>query len=302
MLPFVGPATFLRAPYRPLTEQWEADVGFLGVPWDVGVGYRVGARFAPQAIRQASLRYTLPPEGYYHPQHGYRLGGLKVVDAGDVEVPTIEYALAHERICHSARALRARVRLPLFVGGDHSISYPLLCAYDDVPDLHVVQIDAHLDFTDERSGTRYSNSSPFRRAVEHLPNLTHITTLGLRGVRFDPEAFASAQARGHTLVFREQLAEASLPEGKQVYLSIDVDALDPALFPATSSPEPDGLTYAEVAHLIQRIAHANTLVGVDLVEIVPSLDPTGNSMLIATRLLVDCLLAYFSSPASPDGR
>ncbi len=302
MLPFVGPDTFFRAPYRSLHEEWEADVGFLGVPWDITVGYRPGARFAPQAVRQASLRYALPSEGYYHPHYGYRLAGLRMVDAGDVDIPTLEYTLAHERITESARALRARVRLPVFIGGDHSISYPLLCAYADVPDLHGVQIDAHLDFSDERSGTRYSNSSPFRRAVEALPNLVHITTIGLRGVRFDPEAVAHAQARRHTLVFREEANSAPLPQGKPVYLSIDVDAFDPALMPATSSPEPEGLTYAEVVQIIERVARQNTIVGIDLVEMVPSLDPTGNSALIVARLLVDCLLACFSSPASPDGR
>src|SRR5690625_7715238 len=84
--------------------------------------------------------------------------------------------------------------------GDHCVRFPQRRAYDDVRDLHVVQLDAHLDFTDERNDTRYSNSSPFRRAVEALPNLTHITTIGLRGLRTDPEAAAAARARGHTLV------------------------------------------------------------------------------------------------------
>lgn len=295
MLPFVGIATFLRAPYHPLEEAWRADVGFLGVPFDLTVGYRTGARFAPQAIRQASLRYALPPEGYYHPRYGWRLKGVQVVDAGDVDIPTLNYELAFERITAAARALRQRVRLPLFVGGDHSISYPLLLAYDDVPDLHIVQLDAHLDFSDERDGTRYSNSSPFRRAVEALPNLQHITTIGLRGVRFDPEAVQAAQARGHTLIFREDmhaidLAHA-LPEGKPVYLSIDVDALDPALLPATSSPEPDGLSFSEATQIIQQVALRNLLVGADFVELTPHLDPSGNSALMAVRLLLELLMA-----------
>jgi len=295
MLPFVGVATFLRAPHRPLDERWRADVGLLGVPFDLTVGYRPGARFAPQAIRLASLRYALPPEGYYHPRYGWRLRGVQVVDAGDVDIPTLNYELAFERITAAARALRERVRLPLFVGGDHCVSYPLLLAYDDMPDLHVVQIDAHLDFSNERDGTRFSNSSPFRRAVEALPNLRHITTIGLRGVRFDAEAVQTAQTRGHTLLFREELrgidlAE-TLPVGKPVYLSLDVDALDPALMPATSSPEPDGLSFGETAQIIQQVARHNTLVGVDLVELTPSLDPSGNSALIAVRLLLEVMMA-----------
>ncbi|MEN3001901.1 MAG: arginase family protein [Armatimonadota bacterium] len=295
MLPFVGVTTFLRAPHRPLEEAWRADVGFLGVPFDITVGYRPGARFAPQAIRQASLRYALSPEGYYHPRHGWRLKGVQVVDAGDVDIPTLDYEQAFARIATAARALRERVRLPLFVGGDHSVSYPLLLAYDDVPDLHVVQLDAHLDFSDERDGTRYSNSSPFRRAKEALPNLKHITTSGLRGVRFDAEAVQVAQAYGHTLLFREELPALDLasvlPEGKSVYLSIDVDVLDPALLPATSSPEPDGLSFSEMVQIIQQVVQRNTLVGVDLVELTPPLDPSGNSALIAVRLLLEVLMA-----------
>ncbi len=298
MLPFVGVATFLRARYCPLSEAWQADVGFLGVPFDLAIGYRPGARFAPQAVRQASLRYALPPEGYYHPRDGWRLKGVQVIDAGDVDIPTPDYEQAFERITASARALRARVRLPLFVGGDHSVSYPLLRAYDDVPDLHVVQLDAHLDFSDERDGTRYSNSSPFRRAVEALPNLQHITTIGLRGVRFDAEAVQTARARGHTLLFREQLEGLDLatvlPQGKSVYLSIDVDALEPALMPATSSPEPDGLSFRETAQIIALVAQRNTLVGADLVELTPQLDPSGNSALIAVRLLIEVMMSALS--------
>lgn len=300
MLPFVGVATFLRAPHRSLSESWQAQVGFLGVPWDVAVGYRPGARFAPQAVRNASLRYALTPEGYYHPQHGYRLRGLALVDAGDVDVPTLETELAFERITESARELRRRVALPLFVGGDHSVSFPLLRAFNDVPDLHVVQLDAHLDFTDTRNGTRYSNSSPFRRAVETLPNLVHITTIGLRGVRFDPEAIRSAQARGHTLVFRDDLRQSDplpLPQGKPLYLSLDVDVIDPALFPATGSPEPDGLSFYETVSLLWQVIERNTLVGVDLVEMAPALDPTGTSALVAVRLLLEVLMAHFAKPA-----
>ncbi|MCS7065105.1 MAG: arginase family protein, partial [Fimbriimonadales bacterium] len=245
-------------------------------------------------------RYALSPEGYYHPRHGWRLKGVQVVDAGDVDIPTLNYEQAFERITAAARALRQRVQLPLYVGGDHSISYPLLLAYDEVPDLHVVQLDAHLDFSDERDGTRFSNSSPFRRAVEALPNLQHITTIGLRGVRFDPEAVQAAQARGHTLLLREDLPvldpTSTLPEGKLVYLSIDVDALDPTLLPATSSPEPDGLSFSETARLIQLIAQRNMLVGVDLVELTPHLDPSGNSALIAVRLLLEVMMACYQAP------
>jgi agmatinase len=299
-LPFAGIATFARAPHAPPHGEWSADAAVLGVPFDIAVGFRPGQRFAPRAVREASLRYALPPEGFYDLRADrVRLAGLALRDAGDVDLPSLEPELARERITAAARALRARARLPVFLGGDHSVSYPILRAFDDVAGLRVVQLDAHLDFTDARNETRYSNSSPFRRAADALPNLAGVTTLGLRGLRFDPEAVAAARARGHQLVPMWELgtpaaldaAAAALPEGAPVYLSIDVDALDPAVLPATSSPEPDGLSYAALLGLVQAAVRRNRLVGVDVVELAPALDPSGNSALLVARLVMDVLAA-----------
>jgi arginase family enzyme len=148
------------------------------------------------------------------------LAGLDLVDAGDVALAGLERAGERERITAAARALRARADLPLFLGGDHSISFPLLRAFDDVPDLHVVQLDAHLDFSDRRGDDRYGNGSPFRRAVEALPNLAHVTVVGLRGLRTDPEAYEAALARGHTLLRADAVRDdlesvlAALPSGR----------------------------------------------------------------------------------------
>lgn len=295
-LPFSGLVTFARSEPAGLDTDWQADVGVLGVPYDIAVGFRPGARFAPRALREASLRYAVPPEGLYDLRSGrMRLAGRTIRDAGDVILPALEPELTRRRIEEAARALRKRASLPLFLGGDHSISYPLLRAFDDVPDLHVVQLDAHLDFTDQRNDTRYSNSSPFRRAVEDLPNLRHITTIGLRGLRTDPEAVAAARARGHTLVPMWELDRLrhSLPAGQNVYLSLDVDALDPSIMPATSSPEVSGLSYDQMLWAIAQVVRDNHLVGVDLVELTPHLDASGNSNLLAARLLVETLAEQF---------
>lgn len=292
-LPFAGVASFARAPVVAPDGDWTADLAVLGVPFDIALGFRPGARFAPRAVREASLRYAPPPDGFLDLRTGRRrLAGARLVDAGDVVLPSLEPELARDRITTAARALRERARLPLFVGGDHSVSFPLLRAFDDVPDLHVVQLDAHLDFTDVRNDTRYSNSSPFRRAVEVLPNLTHVTVIGLRGLRVDAEALDAARARGHTLVPMWELEPLErvierLPQGKAVYVSVDVDALDPAVCPATSSPEVDGMSYATLMRLVAATAERNRVVGFDLVELAPNLDPTGNAALLAARLLVE---------------
>lgn len=313
-LTFTGPATFFKAPYRPWSAggappaaRARADerlhaVGFLGVPYDFAVGYRPGARFAPAAVREASGRFALPPEGFYDfASDRRRLAGARLVDAGDVDPVQLDHDASLERITLAARRLRGLVVLPVFVGGDHSVSLPLLRAFADVPGLEVVQLDAHLDFSDERNGTRFSNSSPFRRASEELPDLGRVTTVGLRGMRADQEAFAAARARGHELVAAAEVhtAPASvhdrLPRGATVYLSLDVDVLDPAELPGTSSPEPGGLSFAQVVALIAAVCERNTLVGVDLTELSPGLDPTGRSALLAARLLAEVAATWWDS-------
>ncbi|WP_018465149.1 arginase family protein [Calidithermus timidus] len=300
-LAFTGPTTFLKAPHRPLSEPWTADVGFLGLPYDFAVGYRPGARFAPGALREASGRYAPGPEGYFDLEtETYRLRGVRIVDAGDVDPVQLEYAETFRRITAAARALRKRVRLPVFVGGDHSITYPILRAYDDLAELYVVQLDAHLDFSDLRNGTKYSNSSPFRRAVEEVPGLKHITTIGLRGLRTNPEAYRAAKARGHTPITASRVRENlpwvldQLPQGKKVYLSFDADVLDPSIMPGTSSPEVEGLSYAEAMAVVRRAIQQNELVGFDFVELAPNLDSSGLSALVGARLLAEMLCEWAS--------
>lgn len=302
-LPFTGPATFFKAPYKPLSEDWQADVGLLGLPYDFAVGYRPGARFAPGVLREASSRLAPGPEGYFDFEtETYRLQGVLLVDAGDVDPAQLEYAETFRRITEAARELRRRVRLPVFVGGDHSVSYPILKAYDDLEELYVVQLDAHLDFSDIRNGTRYSNSSPFRRAVEEVPGIKHITLVGLRGLRTNPEAYQAARARGHTLLSARSAQEnlpwvlEQLPKGKKVYLSFDADVLDPSILPGTSSPEVEGLTYAEALQVVRRVLGQNELVGFDLVELAPNLDHSGLSSLVGARLLAEVLAVWGGLP------
>ncbi|MCX8088736.1 MAG: arginase family protein [Meiothermus ruber] len=298
-LSFTGPATFFKAPHQPLTEPWQAEVGLLGLPYDFAVGYRPGARFAPSALREASGRYAPGPEGWFDLEtETYRLKGVRLVDAGDVDPAQLEYLETFRRITEAARALRGRVKLPVFVGGDHSVTYPILRAYDDLEELHVVQLDAHLDFSDSRNGTRFSNSSPFRRAVEDVPGLKHITVVGLRGLRTSPEAYQAAKNRGHTLITASRVREnlpwvlAQLPKGKKVYLSFDADVLDPSILPGTSSPEVEGLSYGESLQIVRRTLEQNQLVGLDFVELAPNLDSSDLSALVGARLLAEVLACW----------
>lgn len=301
-VPSTGPATFFKAPLVPEAERGQAHVGVLGLPYDHGVGFRAGARLGPAALRAASARYAVPPEGFYDLDgERARLAGARLVDAGDVDPVQLDPQATFERITTAARRLRTVARLPLFVGGDHSVSFPLLRAFDDVADLHVVQFDAHLDYSDQRNGSRYTNSSPFRRAVEACPGLGPITVLGLRGMRADREAVASARARGHTLVTARRLREAwdevvdALPRRVPLYVSVDVDVLDPAIAPGTGSPEVDGLGVGEVVHLLDALIRGNRLVGVDLTEIAPELDPSGRTALAGARLLAEVMASWWDA-------
>lgn len=292
--PFTGPATFFKAVHRPDADRGEAHIGILGLPYDEGASFRAGARFGPGAVRVASSRYALGSEGFYDPEGAtMRMVGARLVDVGDVDPVRNDTERSFERITSTARRLRTVARLPVFVGGDHSVSYPLLRAYDDVPELHVVQLDAHLGYSDARHGSRFSAASAFRRAVETVPGLQRITTIGVRSPAVGREAVEAARARGHAVVsarsFRDDAGAVleALPQRAAVYLSLDVDALDPSLLPGTGDPEVDGLAYADVLRVVDVVVGRNRLVGMDLTELAPGLDPTGRSALVAARLLLD---------------
>lgn len=301
--PFTGPATFFKAPYRPDADRGEAHVGILGVPFDEGAVYRAGARSGPAALRQASGRYALGSEGFYDPDAAVqRLLGARLIDLGDVDPIPNQVEASYDRITSVARRVRTVARLPVFVGGDHGISFPLLRAFDDVPELMVVQLDAHLGFSDAARDGGGGSASAFRRAVDAVPGLRSITTVGVRETTTPREASEAARARGHRVVsvrrFRDdtEAVLAELPERAAVYLSLDVDALDPAIVPGTGDPEVDGLSYAEVHRLVDAVVAGNRLVGMDLTELAPELDPSGRSARVAARLLLD-VFALWWDPA-----
>ena len=295
MVSHAGFSTFARTPPAELDAEWHADAAVLGIPFAAADASHPGVRFAPRAIREASVRYAVPSGGFWNWHTNETiLVGRSLRDAGDVDLPSLEPEMAGAEIESAARALRLHCRLPVFLGGDHSVTYPLLRAFDDVDDLHVVQLDAHLDFTEVRDDEPWSKASSFRRAADALPNLTHITTIGIRDLRADREAVAAAKARGHTVLHADrisrdgQLPPDSLPAEKSVYLSVDVSVFDPEIRGA-AGPEAEGLSYRKVASVIRAVASANRVVGVDCVELSPEDDASGRSALVVARLLVETL-------------
>lgn len=320
-LPYTGVSTFAKAPLVDRAGDWRAGAAALGVPYDWGVGYRPGARSAPRAIREASARYALPPGGFWDVETGRtRLAGVGLVDAGDVDVLYLDTEETFSRISAAVAEIVARGAVPLTLGGDHSVTFPCVRGFAQAfaeggrwhgRRLHILQFDAHLDFRDELLGVKLANSSPIRRASE-LPFTGRVVNLGVRGLRTSPVDHEAAVRYGATPVLARDIHEATrrdgpeaiarflepLPAGEPLYVTIDIDGLDPSLCPGTGSPEPEGLTYTQVKAALRAAGDRHPIVGIDLVEVNPYFDPTGRTMLTAAALLLEALSAAWDGRAA----
>jgi len=231
-----------------------------------------------------------------------------VVDLGDVAVVRASQDRTVAAIEAAVRRARHEGAMLVTLGGDHSIAYPLVRAFDDYADLGIIQLDAHLDFADNVQGVPNSSSSPLRR-ISELPFVGPMAVIGLRGLRTDPAAFTAARDRGNALISRAALRDigpatvvASLPAMQQIYLTLDIDVLDPTLAPGASAPELDGLRYDELRELLRAIARHGRIVGIDVVEVSPPLDPAGTTALAAAQALIELLGAVFEARTKDEGR
>jgi agmatinase len=295
---FVGIRTFLSAPYQPDLDKLNADFAVLGVPFDEGTWGQPGERYGPRDLRENSQEYAHDlSEGFYYID-GDRtvLKGKRWVDVGDVLVyPTVP-AETDQKITDAVKTILAKKSFPIILGGDHSITFPVIRAYG-VP-LTVVHIDAHLDTWNGAKGNLDHASWVLR--VAKLPSVKRIVQLGMRGIANDPEAAGNAKVLGTKIVTGEEIhrrgvsaAIEAIPQSENIYVSFDVDSMDPTLAPGTGTLEPGGLTFAEVDALMLGIPKKGKLVGVDIVEVNPYRDPSGRTAQTAIRLLVDLLGAAF---------
>ena len=295
---FVGIRTFLSAPYQPDFEKLDADFAVLGVPFDEGTWGQPGERYGPRDLRENSQEYAHDlTEGFYYID-GDRtlLKGKRWVDVGDVIVyPTVP-AETDQKITDAVKAILRKKSFPIILGGDHSITFPVIRAYD-VP-LTVVHIDAHLDTWNGAKGNLDHASWVLR--VAKLPSVKKIVQLGMRGIANDPEAAGNAKALGTKIVTGEEIhrrgvsaAIEAIPQSENIYVTFDVDSMDPTIAPGTGTLEPGGLTFPEIDELMLGIPKKGKLVGVDIVEVNPYRDPSGRTAQTAIRLLVDLLGAAF---------
>lgn len=301
-----GLTTFGRRPL--LTEasqldEWQPDVAIVGAPHDVSTTFRPGARFGPRALRSSAYE-----PGSYHLDLGLEIfEWLEVVDFGDAYCPHADIPTSHANIGARVSEVARRGIVPVVLGGDHSITWPAataVAAHHGYGRVGMIHFDAHADTADTIEGNLASHGTPMRRLVESGaipgPNLVQV---GLRGYWPPREVFDWMGSRGmrwHLMdeVHRrglEAVVNTALSEVREhadlLYVSIDIDVLDPAFAPGTGTPEPGGLSTAELLRAVRSIVLSSEVVGLDVVEVAPAYDHADLTVNAAHRVVFEALAA-----------
>ena len=295
-LPFVGISTFGKRPYISDWDAIDADVAVLGAPYDFGTQWRPGARFGPRAVREASTLFSFGHAGAYDHEDDatYLAGDVRIVDIGDADIIHTKTEESHANIEFGVRKILKAGALPVVIGGDHSINIPCINAFSDQGPVHVVQIDAHLDFVDERHGVTAGHGNPMRRAIEK-PWVSGMTQLGIRNVSSTAkEGYEDARTRGSDILSVRQVRKLGvdavlerIPLGARYYVTIDIDAFCPSIAPGTGTPSHGGFLYYDVLEILQGLAKRGQVAGIDLVEVAPAYDPTDSTQILAAQLLLN---------------
>jgi agmatinase len=292
---FAQPATFMRLPHQ--TDLTGVDVAILGVPFDSGTSYRSGTRLGPREIRaQSSL---IRPYSFFQKVSPFET--LTVVEAGDVDAPPVGIEPAYAAIEQGVARVLDAGAIPMVVGGDHSITLPVLraVARRHGP-LTLVQFDAHIDTWGDYFGGKYFHGSPFRRAIEEgLLARGAYVQVGIRGPMYgETEDFAFQNAHDVTMIDIRQVKTLGIADTVDrirrrargpVYVTFDIDSVDPAYAPGTGTPEVGGLTSYEAQELVRGLAGLD-VVGCDVVEVAPTFDGPGQiTALLAANILFELL-------------
>jgi agmatinase len=297
-LPFVGISTFGKRPYVSDWTKIDADVAVLGAPYDFGTQFRAGARFGPRAVREASTLFSFGHGGAYdHEDDATYLGSdVRIVDLGDADIVHTNTEKSHENIKTGVNAMLDAGAFPVTIGGDHSINIPCIDAFEGRGEIHILQIDAHLDFVDERHGVRNGHGNPMRRAAEK-PYITGLTQVGIRNVSSTAkEGYEDARKMGSDIISVRQMRDLGaqgvidrIPAKARVYVTLDIDGFCPSIAPGTGTPSHGGFLYYEVLEMLQAVAKRHEIVGIDLVEVAPDYDHTGGTAILATQILLNFL-------------
>jgi len=314
-MPFAGIPTFLKAPFVDEPENLPGgSIGVIGVPLDEATTNRPGARFGPRAIREASTVYSYweggrvldrgrGRTGFYDIECGHTiLSDVKMADAGDVPISPADIAESLKRITASIGSLCRAGVFPVVLGGDHSITYPVIRGFTGTEDrFWVLQLDSHLDYLDELDGSRYTHASPMRltSGLEFVDSIFHC---GMRGILADEDMLEDAVAGGGKIVTTETILRdgtdslfSQMPGLEKCYVTVDIDVFDPSIAPGTGVPEPGGLGFRDVRAILSGVAEKYQIIGFDIVEVNPLFDHGGITAQLAARTAIDFLGAIYSN-------
>jgi agmatinase len=303
---FASRNSFLGVPARRLDEIDDSGVVIVGAPFDWGTTYRPGARFGPAAIREAD----------YGAMDGYRphlptgidpLRSLKVVDVGDIYVVPGNIELSLERITDTVEAISRAGKVPIILGGDHTVTFANATGVARVHgfgDVALIHFDAHADTGAMQNGQLYGHGTPMRRLIESGAVPGHrFVQIGLRGYWPEPEVMAwmktqkmrsylmsDIEERGLRTVVDEAVAYSLEGGAKGVFISVDIDVVDPGFAPATGTPEPGGLTSRQILDTVRRLGRDLNVIGADVVEVSPPYDGPGEiTAYLANRVVLEIL-------------
>jgi guanidinopropionase len=288
----------MRAAQAPLSSQ--IDIALIGVPFDLGTAFRIGSRFGPAAVREQSRHIRL-----IHPTLGFSPFDLcRVADIGDAPVKSFSITDSLRLVQEFFGKVRAADSVPLAIGGDHTITLPILRAIACDRPVGLIHFDAHSDTLNAIQGERFCNGTPFRRAVEEgLLDPKRCIQVGIRETLFDADDHDWAKSVGITMVSMDAFNSRSIPDviaqirrvvgDEDTYLSLDIDVMDPSVAPGTGAVEPGGFQVREMQQMLAGLLGVR-LIGADLPEVSPLYDEAGRTARVAASLAFDqlCLLAH----------
>jgi len=295
---FGAPATFMRLPAQSTAKG--LDACFVGVPMDIGTSNRPGTRFGPRQIRAESC-FVRP---YNMASRAAPFDSLQVADIGDVAVDTFNLPKCMDIITNAYNAILAEGCIPLTLGGDHTIAYPILRAMAKKHGpVGLIHVDAHADVNEHMFGEPIAHGTPFRRAVEEgLLDPKRTVQIGIRGSIYAPDDMSFAENAGMRVIYMEEFTKLGPAKVIEItrrvvgdgptYVSFDVDGLDPVYAPGTGTPEIGGMTTREAQEVVRGLQGLN-LVGGDVVEVSPPFDSSGNTALVGATFMFEimCVLA-----------
>jgi agmatinase len=304
---FVGVPTFLRSDLCPDLERLDADIAVIGVPTDAGSPFMPGSRFGPRSLREHSLRFS-PVNGIFDIDAGRRylapeMGNCRIVDVGDVDVLPTNVEKTFDHITRDVDCILGKGAMPVVLGGDHSITYPIVRAYAGFPPLNIIQFDAHMDYAPVAHGLSFTNGHAFRH-IRRLPFVQSLIQVGIRSLRTTEESVRDSRADGNLVISMTEYRRLGLAaflqhlvKDARYYVSIDVDAFDMSLVPGCVSAEPNGFLHAELRDALAAIAERVEVVGFDFVEVNPQLDVgTGVTSYLGAQTIIGFLANICDQP------